>query len=336
MRVGTRDICLRVPTNIIMEEISNIADAIIQATLEKNISNLFKDIRSLNNKGFCIMALGKLGGRELNYSSDIDLIAIKSTRDYASSNKYNYSLEKKYTTLMENTCLDLSSHTEEGYVFRVDLRLRPFGNAGPIVQESSSLIDYYHRKADLWEIQALLKMRPVAGDLDMGMEIKDKLNKLLLMEKDHQFIKESIKRLRKKASEERLLIYSKNVDIKTGIGGIRDVEFLVQGLQMMHAWKYPDLIEGNTIKALEKLADKSIISNETKNDLTVNYVFLRRLEHFLQIMDDRQVHYLPHEQNKLDSLAKRMLGPDSNGKMLLERFNDISKRLKELFTAYIG
>jgi glutamate-ammonia-ligase adenylyltransferase len=159
LRIGIRDICLGASTREVMLELSRLADAFAQAVLEKRIQEHpeWKD-------RFCILALGKLGGNELNYSSDIDLLGLWSDEDGKNER------EKKpfFARLMEDLRSDLSSHTEEGYAYRVDLRLRPFGRDGELVPSWSSLVRYYQDVASLWEIQAALKMRPVAGNLRLG------------------------------------------------------------------------------------------------------------------------------------------------------------------------
>lgn len=335
LRTGTRDICLNISLLIITEEISNLADGILEAVLERNLKYVFKNSTATEKKGFCIMALGKLGGRELNYSSDIDIMAMISKDEIPYKNKDYFSIQQIYTKLMESTCLDISSHTEEGYAFRVDLRLRPFGREGLIVQEFSRLIDYYTKRANLWELQSLLKIRPVAGDMELGEKAINRIKEIIQIKRDTKMIKENIIKHRRRAIQERLPIFIKTKDIKVGSGGIRDIEFLVQGLQFLYAPHYPELIEGNTLKAIDLLKEKKIIDNDIKNQLTENYIFLRRLEHFLQIMEDRQIHWLPSDKIKLDALARRILGHHSNHHELLEKLNEISFQISDLYNRFL-
>ncbi len=337
LRIGTRDICLQIPTTVIMQELSSLAEAFVQVSLEVNWKRLMgersPDFHKDNERErFCIMALGKLGGRELNYSSDIDLLAVCGQTKEISA--YRRSQQRAlYGALMEKIAHDLSVHTEEGYAYRVDLRLRPFGSSGELVQTSPRLIEYYKKSAALWEIQAALKMRPVAGDVNLGEEIIDKLIPILRMQRSADIICKSVEDMRKKALKERSGGFAKTMDVKVDLGGLRDVEFLVQGLQLAHLDKYPDLVEGNTLNAIEALMAKNIIQETFGEELKADYLFLRRLEHLLQILEDRQVHALPEKPQQVEALAKRLLGEDAKGRDLLEALDRVSKRIRAAYVS---
>lgn len=298
LRIAARDICLGTPTRAIMEEISDLADGIIRAALDR----LREGPEGRGAPAFAVVAFGKLGGRELNYSSDIDLMGL-----FASDG--GTEAEGAAARLMETLRADLSSHTMEGYAYRVDLRLRPYGSSGQLVFSMDALADYYARSAALWELQALLKARPVAGDAGVGSTFLDNARRLLTAPHQRIEVASSIDRLRKEALRALARsILSTTTDIKTGLGGLRDVEFLAQGLLLVHAHDRPGILRGGTLPSLRALADAGILSAQAAEQLSDDYIFLRRVEHFLQIYEDRQTHSLPRDPAQLRALARLMLG----------------------------
>ncbi|MFH1123014.1 MAG: hypothetical protein V1758_05080, partial [Pseudomonadota bacterium] len=226
----------------------------------------------------------------------------------------------------------LSIHTEEGRAYRVDLRLRPFGREGELVPSLSALIDYYRRKASLWEIQAALKIRPVAGNLKLGYAFLKEMRPLWLGDRNRSSVVESIERMRHEAIK---AASTGTVDVKSGLGGLRDVEFLVQGLQLIHAPKRPELLEGNTMMAIDLLHEAGILPGTAALPLKEDYAFLRRVEHCLQLLDDRQVHVIPSDRNQLDALAKRMLGIRGEAEGLMERLTACRDRIRKAYADYL-
>ena len=315
LRIAARDICLGTPTQRITEEISDLADAVIGAALCRRGSG--------STTGFCVIAFGKLGARELNYSSDIDLLGICSPERGQS--------EEQAALLMEALRADLSDHTTEGYAYRVDLRLRPYGSSGQLVPSLRTLTDYYAGPAALWELQALLKARPVAGDLSLGKAFLDSVQGLLLAPHSSAAVTTTISRLRREALKNLSQSILTTTDVKTGLGGLRDVEFLVQGLQMIHAHEHPEILCGGTLAALAALGKSGLLSTDAVEALSADYVFLRRVEHFLQIYEDRQTHSLPRDPAQLRALARRMLGSGATADQLLSA---LSERFQRVQSAY--
>ena len=323
LRIGIRDICLGASTREVMLELSRLADAFTQAVLEKRIQEHpeWKD-------RFCILALGKLGGHELNYSSDIDLLGLWSDEDGKNAQ------EKKpfFARLMEDLRSDLSSHTEEGYAYRVDLRLRPFGRDGELVPSWSSLVRYYHDVASLWEVQAALRMRPMAGNLRLGYSFLERIRPVLLQGWKREEIARSIEKMRTLGVKTHS---SETPDVKSGMGGLRDVEFLVQGLQLIYGRRIPSLLEGNTLNALELLGKENVLPEPVVRGLKEDYLFLRRIEHCLQILEDRQIHAIPKDEKERKSLARRLLGPDGNEDQFMEKLNGCLQRIHDAYTRYL-
>jgi glutamate-ammonia-ligase adenylyltransferase len=288
LRLGLRDICLEAPIQEIMLELSALAEAILEAELE----------RLEETEELCILAFGKLGAEELNYSSDIDLLAVA---------RPGLSAERLHVLarVVERLRADLGSHSEEGHVYRVDLRLRPYGRAGELVIGLEGALRYYREAASFWELQALLKARPVAGNLELGRRFLEKARERLSRPFARQEVASAVRKLRQASQAQLERGLAGGLNIKEGSGGIRDVEFLVQALQLMHA---PAVLAGSTLAALEGLRRASVLSAARAEQLKRDYLFLRRIEHYLQIFEDRQTHTLPAEPSELEALARRALG----------------------------
>ncbi len=329
LRIGVRDICLGTPVFVITRELSVVAEAFVQVVLEEALKRI-KEERGLEQDWaelqtqFCIMAMGKLGGRELNYSSDIDLVGICAD--------INDPFRTVYNAVMERVSADLSVHTEEGYAYRVDLRLRPFGSSGELVSGISALVDYYKKKASLWEVQAALKMRPIAGSIALGEKLMDRLQPILISKRKVDEVLGSVEKMRRGAvAPVRTRALCNTRDVKTGFGGIRDVEFFVQGKQLLHGHSKPEILKGNTLEAIDALASESVISADVADLLKQDYILLRRVEHFLQIYEDRQVHALPADEQELRSLAKRVLGKKAEAWHLARKLDQAKERIMKLF-----
>jgi glutamate-ammonia-ligase adenylyltransferase len=323
LRIGIRDICLGASTREVMLELSRLADAFTQAVLEKRIQE-----HPEWKERFCILALGKLGGNELNYSSDIDLLGLWSDED----GKNEQEKKAFFARLMEDLRSDLSSHTEEGYAYRVDLRLRPFGRDGELVPSWSSLVRYYYDVASLWEVQAALKMRPVAGNFRLGYSFLEKIRPVFMREWKREDIARSIEKMRIVGMKTHS---GATPDVKSGMGGLRDVEFLVQGLQLIHGGRIPSLLEENTLNALELLGKENVLPESVALGLKEDYLFLRRVEHSLQILEDRQIHAIPKDKKELKALSRRLLGPDGNEDRFREKLNGCLQRVHEAYSRYL-
>lgn len=312
LRIGTRDICLGVSTQDVVAELSMLAQAFVRVVLEQAMERL--GVPQAGRDRFCILALGKLGGMELNYSSDIDLLGLWDDREASAGDGDRVM----YGRLMEEVRSDLSKHTAEGYAYRVDLRLRPFGREGELAPPFSALVDYYRRKASLWEVQAALKVRPLAGNVSLGHAFLETMGRVWTAQRSPGSIVGSIDRMREAAVK---ATSGTAPDVKSGAGGLRDVEFLVQGLQLMHGRNRPGILTGNTLTALDLLCHEGILPAQATAELKEDYLFLRRVEHCLQIMEDRQIHAVPQEKEERRSLAKRVLGVESDE----ERFMAVLK-----------
>ncbi|MBN1696439.1 MAG: glutamate-ammonia-ligase adenylyltransferase [Spirochaetales bacterium] len=341
LRIAIRDICLQKPLSEIVNELSILAEAEIEYALR----NAWLDLHRTAPDGsgppdipFCVMAFGKLGGEELNYSSDIDIMGIyDETVIDDTPGAVGEKAETLFRKLMEQCCIYLTEHTEEGYVYRVDLRLRPYGSSGSLVRSIPSLLKYYQNNASLWEIQALLKIRPVAGNMAVGESFLRAISSLFTKKFDTHEVVHSIEALRNRKMEISGKRIIGGLDIKNDAGGIRDIEFLTQGLQLINCHSHEGLCERNTIRALERLNENGIVSAYFCDTLTEDYHFLRRIEHFLQMYEDQQTHSLPQDIEELKALTRRIMGIEVKPEEFIESVEVCMQRVRDIYAkAFLG
>jgi len=256
---------------------------------------------------FVVLGLGKLGGEELNYSSDVDLIYVYESpppeaepladgpRDLAPADYYA-QLARRFGKLM-------AERGPEGFLYRVDLELRPEGAMSPLVPSSDRLLLYYDGYAATWERAAFMKARPVAGDLAFGWSLARQIDPMIYQgEIDIEGV-DSIREMKTRIEREHA---NAELDIKLGAGGIRDVEFVAQALQLIHGARVPQVRGRSAPGALLALADAKRIPEEMRDELLAAYRFLRRVENRLQMEDERQTHALPASGPARERLARTL------------------------------
>ncbi len=342
LRIGARDMVIGVPTREVMLDLSTLAEALVRMALQKVIVDIrgageIPDGTGDLQEHFCILAFGKLGGQELNYSSDIDLVGVFDVPEGPDGmpGPDSEALKQLYANVMERVSLDLSRHTEAGYAYRVDLRLRPHGQAGDLVPSFSGLMDYYRREAAPWEIQAALKIRPIAGNLRLGDRFLDEIRCILLDRRDKDELVRSIEGMRKASVRKSLRSLGGGPDVKSGEGGIRDVEFLAQGLQLIHGPDRPEILTGNTLEALGALERARLLPADVRVQLEEDYLLLRRVEHSLQILEGLQTHTLPKDPAERTALAKRLFGREADETRLAEEMESCTLRVRKAYTTYL-
>lgn len=333
LRIGAQDICLGGDFRRVVQEISALARAVVRVALEHILEESPQLRRSIGR--FVVFAFGKLGGDELNYSSDIDLLAVYEPEATLEDQ------EKYASRVMRQLVRDLTDFTLEGQAYRVDLRLRPWGNAGRLVYAAPTLERYYGKEAELWELQALLKLAPIAGDIELGRQVLDLLRPVFSRRLDHagrDQILHTVRHLRARAVSQYGGADSiVGTDIKNDEGGIRDIEFLVQALQMLHHGFYPELLTGNTLAALSRLEEVGIQDSQTVGELRADYLLLRRIEHFLQVYDDQQLHAIPTERGAQRKLARIVMpGGDADVDELVEHLSNTLDRVRRRYRAVVG
>ncbi len=319
LRIGLMDLSGKASLVETMEELTYLAEAIIEKACETSDRELRKrfgtPIYSEDGESrechFTVIGMGKLGGEELNFSSDIDLMYLYSSDKGETTGIpgthgdiiNSISNHEYFTKLSELITKVLGASTEDGFAYRVDLRLRPMGSRGDIATSLRSYELYYEFWGKTWERAALTKARPVAGDKDLGKEFL-KIIKPFIYRKYLDFT--AIGEIRDMKTRIDRSGYIKGKDVKRGYGGIREVEFLIQALQLIYGAKETGLQERNSLKSMHRLSQKGLLSYDEYSLLSNSYTFLRILEHRLQILDDRQVHTIPEGQKELEALARRM------------------------------
>jgi [glutamine synthetase] adenylyltransferase / [glutamine synthetase]-adenylyl-L-tyrosine phosphorylase len=332
LRITLRDILRKADLVDLMLELSLLADAIIQSSLELVQASLCRTYGQPADDAFSIIALGKLGAEELNYSSDVDLIFVYGTEigettgiesgqgitiNRITNHEYYCKLGGELTRF-------LSSNTEDGFAYRVDLRLRPEGQRGDIALALRGYEMYYESWGRAWERAMLLRARPVAGDEKLCESFMQMI-KPFVFRKYLDF--SSIDEIRKLKS--RIDSTFKKADIKKGYGGIREIEFFAQALQLIYGGREPLLRERNLLQVLHRLLLKTLIGQEDYSILSDNYRFLRVLEHRLQQLNDIQTHTLPAGEAEMHALAHKMGFPDA-GTFL----SDLGKRREKVRGIY--
>jgi glutamate-ammonia-ligase adenylyltransferase len=251
---------------------------------------------------FVVMGMGKLGGEELNFSSDIDLVYLYETD---AGRAGELTLHQYFSRLCERLTRALSDVTDDGFCFRVDLRLRPEGSRGPVTNSLGAAERYYEAWGRPWERQAWLKARPVAGDLDLGAEALERLAPFIWPRSVSTGVIAEVHELLSRIRAE----LGGPDDVKVGPGGIREIEFFVQALQMVHG-RAPALRERSTLRALDKLLFAGLVSEREHRALVESYLFLRRVEHRLQLDEGRQTHALPAAVEARALLGRRLGYPE--------------------------
>jgi glutamate-ammonia-ligase adenylyltransferase len=326
LRIVLRDVMRYADLSETAEDLSNLADAILNVTWRAVRRELTKERGTpLDANGtppeFSVIALGKLGGRELNYSSDIDLMFVHSGGGQTGGSHPLTATEFFKLAAGRMTEL-LSTYSPEGLCYRVDLRLRPDGRLGEICQSLESVRQYYGTRGRAWELQMLIKARVAAGDPRPGAALLEFVEPLIYQTttdfRTVEAVSETRARIHEKQSRAaRTRIENARVrqarppaaealDVKLARGGIRDIEFLVQCLQRLHGGREAWVRHGGTLLALSRLRDKDLLSAAEYSRLANAYQFLRHVEHRLQFDEDRQTHTLPLEKEDIDLLARRM------------------------------
>ncbi|HEV2949290.1 MAG TPA: bifunctional [glutamate--ammonia ligase]-adenylyl-L-tyrosine phosphorylase/[glutamate--ammonia-ligase] adenylyltransferase [Gemmataceae bacterium] len=320
LRIGTNDIIRDRPLEEVTRDISHLADAALEVALTtalRHVGNRFGEpMTAAGRPARCVcMGFGKLGGEELNYSSDIDLMFIYDEEGSTKGRRVtSISNDDFYARVTGEVVRLLTTHTDRGQAYRIDLRLRPEGHRGPLARSLASTLSYYDTLGRTWERQALIKVRPVAADLELGEEfirsIEPFVYRKYLSFAEINEIKALKRRIEKKVGRAGM----SDQEVKTGHGGIRDIEFTIQFLQLLNGSDLPEVRQRNTLIAMQALEKAGCLTAQEYQILEDAYRLLRKTEHRLQIMFDLQTHRLPESEEELRKLALRMgYGSHPNG-----------------------
>jgi len=293
IRIIWRDTLKLATYDEIVSELSDLADVCIVNALDKLQIWLAEELDLTDQESLLIVAVGKLGANELNLSSDVDLI-------FACPEGGN---ELFYNRLAQRFIKTLHTVTSEGYVYRVDLRLRPFGDSGPLVMSIPAMNIYYQSQGRQWERYALVKARLLTGCDESSTKLSTLINNFVYKKYIDYGVLDSLRSMKKLISKESQIDDIQN-DIKRGPGGIREVEFIVQSHQLIKGGKAHALQEASIVKVFPRLIETNCLNESTVSQLQSAYIFLREVEHKLQAVADQQTHTLPtgeRDKNRITS-----------------------------------
>lgn len=291
-------------------DLSLLADTLIDAALRRLYQRACeKEGTPLGPDGqpvqLVVFAMGKLGARELNLSSDIDLIFAYEHEGEIADHRRGMTHHQFFVRLGQQLIRALDQATADGFVFRVDMRLRPWGGAGALAVGFDAMEGYYEEQGREWERYALIKIRAVAGDVAAGGRMIERLRPFVYRRYIDYGAFASLREMKALIERE---VRRKGIqsDVKLGPGGIREVEFIVQAFQLIRGGQLPGLRQSNLLKVLPQLVEEGLIPDEVANELSEAYVFLRNVEHRLQAVADRQTQRLPENDDGWVRLARSL------------------------------
>ncbi len=340
VRIAARDLNGLAPLEEVMRELADLASSTLQVAYQVCRSCLIRDHgapllvgeeTTVREAEMTVIGMGKLGGRELNFSSDIDIIYFYESDKGETAGVENGSGNKKgvvslhafFNKLGEMVSKALSQVTEDGFVFRVDVGLRPEGKSGDMAASLRSAEIYYESWGQSWERTALLKARPVAGSLALGEQLLKTLQPFIYRKYLDYNLIEDMKQMKQKIDASLARSREGEINLKLGRGGIREIEFFIQALQLVYAGKNPKLRERNSLNALDTLLAANLLGEDDYRKLREAYRFLRSVEHRIQVVQERQTHNLPAKEEEMLALSRRSGYLRAGG---LARFSEVLEK----------
>ncbi|MER6466830.1 bifunctional [glutamine synthetase] adenylyltransferase/[glutamine synthetase]-adenylyl-L-tyrosine phosphorylase [Streptomyces sp. NPDC001288] len=327
LSIAARDVCGTIDVAQTAAELADLATATLRAALALAERAAPEDAAACR---LAVIAMGKCGGHELNYVSDVDVIFVAEAAGAAAGADEAKAL-RSATKLASHMMRICSETTVEGSIWPVDANLRPEGRNGPLVRTLSSHLAYYQRWAKTWEFQALLKARPVAGDPDLGQEYLDALEPMVWKAAERDNFVADVQQMRRRVVEN-IPVSEVDRELKLGPGGLRDVEFAVQLLQLVHGRADATVRSGTTLVALQALAAGGYVGRADATQLDDAYRFLRSMEHRIQLYRLRRTHLVPEDQADLRRLGRSLgLRADPVAELTREwkRHTGVVRRLHE-------
>lgn len=323
LRIAARDLARLANATGITQEISAVADVCLSAVLRLALSQAEAKLGRPYHKNaddewtpteFVVLGLGKLGGEELNYSSDVDLMFVYSEEGFVfrdpparnASTQRALSSHQSYKRVVQAFVSEVTRSTPDGVLHRIDLRLRPEGDAGPLVRSVSSYENYYAQWGQTWERMMLIKARYVAGDPELAAEFLETVQPFRYPRSLNEGVLREIATM--KARTESEIVKSGEIDrnVKLGRGGIREIEFTAQTLQLLHAGRVPFLQGRQTLPTIQKLVQYNFMERDEAASLESAYLFLRDVEHRVQMENNLQTHTIPADAKARERLGRLM------------------------------
>ncbi|MEK7702009.1 MAG: glutamate-ammonia-ligase adenylyltransferase, partial [candidate division NC10 bacterium] len=345
LRIGARDLLGDADLAVTTQELARLADVCLAEALRFAAAGARRDWGAPLDEpgaetGLAVVGMGKLGGEELNYSSDVDLMFVYGADGRTAGGAAGRVENGEYFARVCREIVGfLEEVTDEGYAFRVDLRLRPEGRMGAIVLALERYRDYYAHRAELWERQALLKARVSAGDERVGARFAELAREVVYRPGLDARIVPAIRAMKSQIDRTLEAKGAEATNVKLGRGGIREIEFLVQALQLLYGGDDPWLRERNTLRAIFRLTERGYLVPDLGRALSEALVHLRTVEHRLQILHEFQTHTLPPSLLELGRLARRVgvdLPPAQAARRFRARHRAITATVHRAFTAFFS
>lgn len=346
LRIGMNDIYGKFGQSEIATQLTSLGEVCLDAAHRMGIQELARfgtptwqdDSGETRDASLAILAMGKMGGSELNYHSDLDIIYIYDHQGVTNGEK-QITNHEYFAKLGQKIISILTMQTREGYVYKIDTRLRPSGNAGPLVTSLGSFRDYHRTESQVWERQAMTKARVVLGSADLREAVEEVICQTVYGSMADEGVRAEIHRLRMRMENEIARESAGSYNIKTGRGGMVDVEFIVQYLQLVHGHDLEEIRSQNTLQALKGLHNRGIFTEAEGSVLLNGYKFLRRLENRLRIIHDYSMNDLGGTRSYLNKLALR-LGYDPKlrnpGDALMQEYQSVTDAVRRVYSQILG
>ena len=302
LRIGVRDLSGAAPVEETTLELSNLADVCLQAVYTIAFGKLCREFKTSGVR-FAVIGMGKLGGHELNYSSDVDVIFVYDEEGQLTPSLSKHDFCRK---LGEEIVREVGAKSDEGTIFRIDLRLRPEGSSGPLARSLESCENYYAEWGETWERMALIKARCVAGDAALGDEFVQMVQPFVYSRNAGAQVVQQMAAIKQRIETEIVRDDRLTRHVKLGIGGIREIEFIVQSFQVLHGGRQPHLRNRSTLRTLQLLTKAKLVTAADADTLATAYRFLRNVEHRLQMEMELQTHTIPDEAHAQFRLARSL------------------------------
>ncbi len=331
LRIGVRYLIKEADLAGTLEDLSNLADVFLQTVYRIAC----EEQKSGNHNDFCIIGMGKLGGHELNFGSDLDVLLVY---DEGESDPPPEGFSGYYSALSQMIYKLTSEMTSAGYAYKIDTELRPEGDAGALVLSVQGYEKYFKSRARIWEQQALVRARFVAGNAEVGKKFIEAVHQFVYQDKFKYGSLIEISRLRERMEQELAKESTKGKNVKLGFGGLADIEFAVQIIQLMHGKKFPRLRQTNTLSALKSFVALGLIDQDMAEELQDSYLFLRNLECALRIIRQTPTNTLPKDNKELAPLARLLGYEDAEiqaGSLLID-YDRHTQRVRKHYRKTIG
>jgi glutamate-ammonia-ligase adenylyltransferase len=337
LRIGIRDVLGKADLDEVSAGLTRLAEASVEAAYRLAREELTAQYGRPSDGGFVVLGLGKCGAGELGYGSDLDLAFAYATEGRTRDGVAVIDHAEYFGRLADRICKILTTITREGMAYRVDIRLRPGGSMGRVAQSFAAFEGHLAKTAELWERQAYLKARPIAGDLAVAGPFMESLRHVIYRRTPEESLAVEIATMRRRMELELTKETSGQLHVKLGAGGIADIEFLAQLLQLAHGVDLPALRVGGTAKVLDAAGQAGFLSEQEVTRLRDAHRFLRHVQNRLRIATDRDTSSLPGEPARLDRVARRIgygAGDGSSpGEQLLADYRRHTEQVRRIYEA---